>query len=523
MNKMIKNAGYTLIELLIATAITSVAAIGAVSHYKDLALEEQENSAVKTSENLVSSYKKFYIVNNRAPNNIAELLASDFSAGANSTPWGSAIGGAPSVGGNAFSFNYSAQSVAQAQNIASRLGKYNAIAAGSVVSFQTPVPTVKTVADQMLCRRDIPGEPGCNVMEVNLEVNNNDLLGINRVEANTVEFAEFTADSGIVDNLTVNQSITLGGTSITHNGSQLEFNANNSVFSGNVEVIGNIVGNNSNISGINTLSANNVTGNQGTFAQGVITDLQGNSLDYNTGDFGTVNANYTYSNTASFGNLTTTNLTAQNVDTDNFEGIQGYFENAYARVASGVNLSLTGRLTTNNLSSSVSNLGATTGSTANYSGQVRGGSFVGGSASFSSVAVSGNVSGANFYGNDFCAGSACVNSNKTAITSNASSIASNSTKISSNTSSIASNTTKISSNTSNIASNTTKISSNTSNIASNTSNIASNTSLVNSNSSRINTNTNAINTLKTSVNGIESDIASLQNRWNVCVSAGGCQ
>ncbi len=497
-----KNLGFTLLEVMIAGVITTVASLGALTYYQDQLQEEQEVNASLISDDLVQAYKKFQIVNRRAPTDIAELLSSDLYTGKSVTPWNSNIGGAVSSNGKAFGFNFTAQNSAQAQRMADSLSKYNAVAVGSLVSFSTPTPTVDTIADQMLCNQAVAGSPDCNIMQIDLDVNGNDLLDINRIEATTFAIDEFSADEGQVTNLVVTNSVTIGGNTITHSGNQLEFNADNTLFTGDINLTGDLVGNNSNVTGINNLDVNTISANTAIINDATISNAQGSTLDFDEADFNSLVTQEITSQQGTFASLDTQNLTSTDVNTENFTGGQGDFSNLSANTSTGQNLTLNDRLTTTNLTASTSSLGQVSGTSANFSGLIRGGSFIGGGASFESVAVSQGVSAANFYGSDFCTSTGCVNSNTTQSTANTNAISTNASKISSNLA---------------------KINTNTSKIDTNTTTIRDNSSTISSNTTRITTNTNEANAQSSSITTLERDVASLENRWAVCVAAGGCQ
>lgn len=538
LNRSLKRSlGFTLVEVLIATTLLAAAATGGVSVYKDRANEAMNDETVQMSADLVSSYKRFHTAKKRAPASITELLNSEHYVGPKKTPWGGTLSGGINSSGNAFTFTIPAGNTPQAQRLAGSLGHYNATSSGSIVTFQTSIPTVSTIEDQMLCRTAIAGSPGCNTMEVDLDVNNNDLIDIKNVSAQKVDFGEFSADSGVVDTITLQDSLILGNSSIGFAPNQININSNTTSLSGNMNVAGDLVGNNSNISGVKSVTAEIVSSQTLTSTQGVISSVSGNSLDYNEGDFASLTSLSTKVGTGTFDEVSTQVLNAVSTTTETFNGGIGTFDSIGADIASGNELSLTGILETSRLNSLASNLGVVKGTTANFTGEITGKSFSGGPASFTRVSASGAVSGGNFYGSSFCTSSACVGSNRAAINTNASGISTNASNASSNATRISNNLKSINVNKKDISDNSidngknklsitnnlNAINSNVSLIAGNTTKNASNASANSANTGRINTNANSIITINKSVTGIESDIAALQSRWSICESSGGCK
>lgn len=538
LNKSLKHSlGFTMPEVLIATAILGASAIGGVSIYKEQVKAETESQTVKMSSDLVASYKRFHTVNRRSPSSITELINSEHYVGAKKTPWGSALTGGANATGDAFTFTIPTQDSPQALRLAGSLGVFNATASGSFVTFKTATPTSVTIADQMLCRTAIAGSPGCNTMEVDLDVNNNDLVDIKNVTAQKVDFDEFYADSGVVDTLTLQKSLVLGNSSIGFTSNRININANMTSFSGNIEVNGDIVGNNTDITGLSNVTAETISSQIITSTQGVISNISGSTLDYTIGDFGSLNAVTTKVESGTFGDVTTRILNAVNTTTDTFTGGSGTFNDLAADRSSGIELDLSGTLTTNTLNSKVSNLGEVNGTSGDFTGTLKAAGFNGGPASFNAVTVSGAVSGGNFYGNSFCTNAACVGTNRNAINSNSNAISNNTNGITRNASAIANNlksinqhTTKISNNSQSNSRNALLINDNLNSIngnilliSDNTSKNASNKSASEANTRRINTNGVSITGINNSLGSIESDIAILEGRWSTCVSAGGCQ
>ncbi|MCS6272725.1 hypothetical protein G3489_24070, partial [Shewanella baltica] len=153
------------------------------------------------------------------------------------------------------------------------------------------------------------------------------------------------------------QQIALGANSISYSGTRLNLNAGKIATNGVLSLGGDIEGNNKNITGINSFSANNGTfttfnATTGTVAQlsgktldydsGSIDTLTGNNLNYGTGVIGSLSGNSLNYSTGTIGNLTGNTLTYTNVNggTGTFTNLNG--QNASFNSATIGGLSVTG-------------------------------------------------------------------------------------------------------------------------------------------------------------------------------------
>jgi prepilin-type N-terminal cleavage/methylation domain-containing protein len=511
-----KTRGFTLLETLIAATILSVSAVAGVAVYQEQLQDELDQQAVKTADNVVASYKRFRTHNRRNPNNINELLASEHFSGAGVLPWGSGLAGAPNASGRAYNLSFPTESPAQAARIADLLSKYDAVSAGSIVSFNAPMSTIETVSNQMLCREEIPGVPECNKMSVNLDVNENDLNQINELDADIAEFDELIAEVVTTDTLDVTDRITLGSNTISYSGNNLQINAGTTGFGGDLVINGDIVGNNSNISGVDTLTGKNIVTDGLQAVDGQIETLNGTSLDYDTGSIDNLTTTTLYSDLANFVEATADTVNSTTTNATNFNGGVGNFVLADIADANGDNLNLSGNLDSNTFTSSTSSLGSASADSMNVAGRVTAAEIVGGPATLSSVMSSGNVSGNYFTGNNFTTGISSVNNNYALIEDNIA-------EINQNINNINANAANISQNANDLSSLRLVVNQNTADIADNRSDNINNASAASSNASRISSNSSAISSNTNSVNRIDAAVAALSARWAQCVSVGGCQ
>ena len=402
--------------------------------------------------------------------------------------------------------------------LAQQLTRYlpQATSSGSNLSFVIAPPTASHIHQGSIQRYQDDAGFNRNTLEQSLLFNNNDVNEVDLLQSDIGDFENYIVQTQELNDLTVNNQVTIGANAIfSTNPSTLHIDSQNSRFSGNVAIQGNITGNNSNISGVNNFEADSIAGDRLTLTNGDINELSGNNISYTTANIDTINATHYSGNSFQTASLIAPRLQTDNLNA-NVTADSASMQNLGFRQGSGVDWSYT-NVQTSQINANNSNVGAASGTTANYSGQVRGGSFVGGSASFSSLSSSGNVSGGNFYGNNFITGSSSVTANKSLIGTNTSNINSNTTKISSNTSSISSNTAKISSNSGQISSNASQITSNASQITSNASNIANNTSKINANSTKITSNANSISAIDGDVTSARSDLNVLTNKLVNCM------
>ncbi len=500
--------GFTLQEMMIAIAVMAVLGIAGVPAIKREMQESVDNQGVEAIKDAIAGFKQFRAVERRNPATMAELVGSEFYQGNGVTPWGAAIAGTPSATGRSYSFTIPARDADQAERLAGMLAEFSPTVAGSLITLTSPVSTIETVEDQMLCRRDI-GVADCNVMEVTLDAGNQDILGADEVQGNLGRLNTVISSDAQIDRLITNDEIVLGANSISHSGNTLQFNAGRTSFSGDISLQGNLTGNNSNISGVNRLEADTVSSTTANIDEGVISELSGVSLDYQTGVFNTVEAQDTIADIGDFGTANADTVNSNEVITNTFQGNSGTINNLTAQSASGSSLTLTGLMDVGSFDADSSDIGVATGNSLNLSGNASGNSTIFNSGSFGSVNVSGNVSGGDFQGNDFTTSLSSVNQNKSRIDQHAQDIADNA----------ADNNT----NRNNINALESDVQSNTNAIAANASDIVSNRQLAQNNAGRISDNAGAINVLEGRATQIESGIASLRNQWASCEAQGGCQ
>ncbi len=506
-----RQAGFTLQEVLISLAILTVIGIAAVPSIQNEMQSAVDEQGVESIDAVMSSYKQFRSTQRRNPVSLNELAAMGTYHGAGTMPWGDNIGLADltNAGGDVkgASVSFMAKDTSQAERMVGMLSKYSPVAAGRLVTLTTPISTIETIEDQMLCRNGV-GPTGCNTMEVDLDAGANNITGTGAFKGDTGELNTVISDLAKVGTFEVSESINLGANSITSNGTMLTVDAGVTSFTGDVEILGGLQGNNSNITGINKIDANNVTADNASFESGTISQLSGVSLDYETGDFTNITAQNT---TAQLGDFETANaqtVDAENVITNILNSTQGTIDNLTAMNASGSNLTLSGAMTLDSLTSSTSNLGNANANYLNLAGDASGYRAIFSLGNFSSLVASGDITGGDFSGVNFTTSKSSVNANKTTIDQHSTLISNNAAQNNANKSTLSTLSTKVTDN--------------RNAIALNTSSIVSNKQLARDNATKISSNADSINILEQRATSIEHGVASIRNQLETCKSQGGC-
>lgn len=504
-------AGFTLQEVLISLAIMTVLGIAAVPAIQKEMQASVDEQGVSSIDQVVSSYKQFRSSNRRNPTSLNELATIGTYQGSGTMPWGDNIGMADIVNTEGVvkgtNISFMAKDSAQAARMVGMLSKYSPVAAGRLVTLTTPISTIETIEDQMLCRNGI-GPAECNKMEVNLDVGSNDITGTGDFRGNEAELITVRSDFADVGEFSVSESIELGANSITSTGSTMTIDAPLTSFTGDVSLLGDLQGNDSDITGVNSLDADTVTTDSATITSGVISDLSGVTLDYETGEFTTVNADTTTANLGEFETATAQTVNADNVVTNTLTSTQANIDNLTASNATGTNLDLSGQMTVASLDANSSSLGNASANYLNLTGDASGYRAIFNLGSFSSLVATGDISGGDFAGNNFTTSLSSVNDNKATIDQHASLISRNKDDNSQNLLLV----TGLQSD----------VATNRSDIALNSSNISSNKQLALDNASNISQNADSINILEQRATSIENGVATLQDQLETCKSQGGC-
>ncbi|MAD76765.1 MAG: hypothetical protein CML20_18605 [Rheinheimera sp.] len=503
--------GFSLQEVMISLAIMTilgVAAVPAIQKEMQSTLDEEGAASI---EQLVSSYKQFRSTQRRNPSDLTELASQGTYQGSGVMPWGSSVNFSdlvnPTGAVKGAQFSFQAKDPAQAERLAGLLAKYNSVSAGSIVTLSTPISTIETIEDQMLCRTGL-GPDDCNVMQVDLDAGSNDITGNGNFTGNIGEMNTVISDLARFGEFEVTEEIVLGDNAISSSGTTMSINAPKTSFAGDVSIQGDLTGNDSNISGVNVMSANSVIADTATIDTGVVSNLSGVSLDYEKGEFNNVTSQTTESTYGEFNDVNAGTVNADTVITNILNASVGTVNELSASNASGTNLNLSGLMDLENLESNTSSLGNASANYLNLSGDATGARAIFSLGNFNSLLVTGSVTGGDFTGNDFTTSQSSVNKNKDTIDKHASLISINATDNAANSSAISSLQTRVNNNETDIALNQSRI--------------LSNKTLAQNNASKISKNADSINVLEQRATSIESGVASLKNQLQTCESQGGC-
>lgn len=385
-----KSKGFTLAELTIVAAI-----LGSITYY---GAEQQEvksytNNLVAVENDVQQmqlAYNQFYLEFRRPPADLNELATQGFYNGPLISPFGSPYVGAPSARGYQFSIDTGDDRSALV--LSERQPNANSISS-TQVGYSFPVPTVESIASQYLHRTAIAGRPELNQMETTLDMTGNDIINVLDLDVGSIVTERITTNVAEIDVLKTVDELEFGNNSISASGNVLTFNANTVNISNDLNVIGNLLLNNTNLSGVNQLSANS-----GTFDTIVTNDLEAQTATITTLDVEQQNVDTLVSTTATINSIDTDNLlfntatgnslTVSNADVTNLESENAIFQNGTFNDLTSVNI------TANN--GTINNLTSTTINTNNIN--------VNGLATISSAnigdLVSNTINTANFTGNN---------------------------------------------------------------------------------------------------------------------------
>lgn len=139
---------------------------------------EKINAGVALVDSVRSALLSSYSKNNAWPVNPSRLVTDQF-IGTITAPWGSAAAGVVAAGGNSYTLTLATPDPLVAQGIASKLG---AVAVGNSVQLIIPVPAAASIADSMLSRVVVPGQPDRNKMFTDIDMNSRALSNVGKID-----------------------------------------------------------------------------------------------------------------------------------------------------------------------------------------------------------------------------------------------------------------------------------------------------------------------------------------------------
>ena len=172
-----------------------------IADNKEAQFQSAEVTAIKLNE-LKGGALNYFSENDVWPTNITDLATNGFYYGTLDTMYGTSISGA--IVGNSYVLSVDVLD----QSLATYISNFvNGSASGSVVSVQFGAPSTLAILDSVISRVD-NGDPSRNTMETDLRLGGNDLVGVNKVDANVVSgqqgnFNDVQSETGTITSLSV--------------------------------------------------------------------------------------------------------------------------------------------------------------------------------------------------------------------------------------------------------------------------------------------------------------------------------
>ncbi len=231
----------------------------------------------------------------------------------------------------------------------------NAALAGNRLTSLLPIPSANEIMADRLMRYEDAAELNRNSFEVDIDINDNNLNNINSLGADNATIEELTALNSTIETTNINSRLGVGAHSISSSGNALDVEAPNINLNSDLAVQDNLIGNNTDISGINTVTANlafiedanvfsasienasiaSASINDLTVMSGFIGNNSGDNMDFNSGNFEELSSFQSDITTANIINAMLNSLTASEGRIDeltvgNVSGNNASFDTIYA-------------------------------------------------------------------------------------------------------------------------------------------------------------------------------------------------
>ena len=298
--------GFTLIELVIVLAIASglFATYGPQLIQQKIPLSQAEDASKDISK-IKAAANAYYMENRAWPASVNELITTGYLPSTGVSPFGTNY----TLGNNGQNLVVSVDTNREqiANMLAGNVSFGSVSADGETVSTEMGTPSRVAIQSFFLARRSVAGCADCNQLApgTDLDINGNDLRNIDVMDANQATITNATITNADIDELAV-EKIDLGVNSLTYVGNQLNLNAQTVSVNGVLLANSDVIGNGNNLTGFNTISANNgifsdftadtasintLSGESLNFTLGVIDNLNGNSLSYARGSIMSIDGN----------------------------------------------------------------------------------------------------------------------------------------------------------------------------------------------------------------------------------------
>lgn len=286
-----KQHGFGLIETLIAIALLGATVAGSTYFIaQQIAPEEKTSVAADETVELQRAAVQFYLENNRWPATVQEMTLS----GAYSGPANSAFGTNYQLGvtpAGLLQITQNTRDNKLATYLSSKLA--GAQASNDSVTITQGIPSETLVQTYFLARRQLATCPECNTMETSINMNGNDIDGINEFDAQLADIQSAIIDTATIQRVTGIDRLEFGANTISASGSNLAVSTQQLNTTGRVSMGGDLLMNGNDVTGANLISAQRVTANEATindltgieldYVQGRVRILQGDQLNYVTG------------------------------------------------------------------------------------------------------------------------------------------------------------------------------------------------------------------------------------------------
>ncbi|PKG68623.1 prepilin-type N-terminal cleavage/methylation domain-containing protein [Pseudoalteromonas sp. GutCa3] len=366
--------GFSLLELIVGLVIVSgLLAVTAPQYLEQEIPLDQINTSKEQISSIKGAANSYFLENREWPSSIQSLVDGGYLPSNQLSPFGTdySIG----INGKNLVVSVDTNREKMANMLAGNIAFGNIDSSGEIVSTEMGTPSREAIQSFFLARKAVAGCPECNQLSpgTNLDINNNDLININNIDAKKATIENATIENASIDELDV-EKILLGNNSISYDGDSINLNAGNVVFNGLLTVNGDIDGNGNNITGFDLIEADdakftslvaddavfsNIEGETLTYENGVIDELRGDNLDFDyakikdlrgnvlnfaTGTIDNISGDLITYSSGSFVDLTGDDLDFSNGNIDRLRGdnftftnvnsTNGYFE--YLEAQSGI-------------------------------------------------------------------------------------------------------------------------------------------------------------------------------------------
>jgi trimeric autotransporter adhesin len=200
----------------------------------------------------------------------------------------------------------------------------SSVVTGATVTTRIKRPSQSEIFSEKLARYENSQRADESQLETTIDFDGNNLANVGTITADNIIMDAVEAQTFTTDTLSASNGINLGANSIVQDSTTLRINTGEAEFTNDINVNGDIIGNNSDITGIDNITADSamltaMITNSLTGVNGTITNLSGDTISYTVADIGTLSTDDLQALTADINILTTVvaNIQTANIDTAN--------------------------------------------------------------------------------------------------------------------------------------------------------------------------------------------------------------